>query len=205
MGHYRYKRMVMDTSPPSSEIQRGFERQSKVVKNAVHIKDDIVVHGSKDTHDKYLKVVLDTLQKKGITLRPDKCKIKQTEVKWFGHIFSKAGMSPDPEKCEIIKDWPQPNNCKEVKSFLQTVQFNAKFLGGQNSGDSYPVLTEPLRRLTKKNARFVWGTKEKESFIKLKQRLCSEKRDEPVRNHKENQTVCRLKPNRHTGNPCPAA
>ena len=173
-GIYRYKRMVMGTSPASSEIQKRIRETIKGCKNAVHIKDDIVVYGSKDTHDKYLKVVLDTLQKKGITLRPDKCKIKQTEVKWFGHIFSKAGMSPDPEKCKIIKDWPQPKNCKEVKSFLQTVQFNAKFLGGRNSGDSYPVLTEPLRRLTKKNARFVWGTKEKESFIKLKQRLCSE-------------------------------
>ena len=77
----------------ASEIQKRIRETIKGCKNAVHIKDDIVVHGSKDTHDKHLKVVLDTLQKKGITLRPDKCKIKQTEVKWFGHIFSKAGMS----------------------------------------------------------------------------------------------------------------
>jgi hypothetical protein len=51
----------------------------------------------------------------------------------------------------------EPNSGKEVKSFLQTVQFNAKFLGGSPGADSYPVVTEPLRSLTKKHAVFVWG------------------------------------------------
>ena len=77
-GIYRYKRMVMGTSPASSEIQKRIRETIKGCKNAVHIKDDIIAHRSKDTHDKHLKVVLDTLQKKGITLRPDKCKIKRT-------------------------------------------------------------------------------------------------------------------------------
>ena len=79
------------------------------------------------------------------------------KVKWFGFIFSKAGMSSDPMKCSIIKEWPRPKSGKEVKSFLQTVQFNAKFLGGSTEGDSYPVLTEPLRRLAKKHATFIWA------------------------------------------------
>ena len=87
----------------------------------------------------------------GVTLRPDKCKLGRPEVKWFGHIFSKAGMSPDPEKCATIKDWPSPKSKKEVKSFLQTVQFNSKFLGSINGeGESYPDLTVPPQRLTQK-------------------------------------------------------
>ena len=42
------------------------------------------------------------------------------EVKWFGHIYSKHGMSADPSKVELIKAWPKPNDKTEVKSFLQT-------------------------------------------------------------------------------------
>ena len=143
--------------------------------NAVHIKDDIVVHGTRDNHDGYLRQTLATLQKKGITLRPDKCNLRKEEVKWFGYIFSKAGMSSDPDKCNIIKEWPSPKSGKEVKCFLQTVQFNAKFLGGSFGDDSYPVLTEPLRNLTKKNATFVWGSREQASFDEIRKRLCSER------------------------------
>ena len=84
-------------------------------------------------------------------------------------------MSPDPTKCKIIKDWPAPESNAEVKSFLQTIQFNAKFLGGEVGELSYPELTEPLRALTKKYARFIWGEKESAAFNELKRRLCSEK------------------------------
>ena len=98
----------------------------------------------------------------------------QPEVKWFGNIYSKDGMSPDPEKCKVIKDWPQPKSCSEVKSFLQTAQFNAKFLVGKHGEQSYPEVTEPLRILTKKNAKFAWGPSQADAFQVLKNRLCSD-------------------------------
>ena len=56
---------------------------------------------------------------------------------------------------------------------MQTVQFNAKFLGGENGEISYPELTEPLRVLTRKFARFRWGEREHTSFKEIKKRLCS--------------------------------
>ena len=174
-GIYRYKRMVQGTSPASSEIQKRIRETIKNCPNAVHIKDDIVVHGTRDNHDNFLRQTLTKLQRKGITLRPDKCNLRKKEVKWFGFIFSKAGMSSDPMKCSIIKEWPRPKSGKEVKSFLQTVQFNAKFLGGSTEGDSYPVLTEPLRKLAKKHATFIWGNIEQASFDEIKKRLCSER------------------------------
>ena len=74
------------------------------------------------------------------------------------------GVSPDPEKCAIIKEWPAPKSNSEVKSFLQTVQFNAKFMGGEHGEATYPELTAPLRALTKKYARFRWG-KEEDSHL----------------------------------------
>ena len=108
------------------------------------------------------------LAKYGITVQPDKCEIAKPEVKWFGYIFSKKGMSPDPSKCEIIKSWPSLTSMKEVESFLQTVQFNSKFLGSINGvGESYPELTAPLQKLTHKNANFVWGHREEVAFNKM--------------------------------------
>ena len=113
------------------------------------------------------------MHEKGITCRPDECQLGQPEVTWFGNVYSKEGMSADPQKCAVIRNWPAPKSCAEVKSFLQTVQFNAKFLGGEPGELSYPEITEPLRALTKKNVHFKWGPKEKQAFIIIKDRLCS--------------------------------
>lgn len=172
-GIFRYKRMVQGTSPASSEIQKKIRETIKKCHNAINIKDDILIFGKDDEHDQHLVMVLQTLYDKGLTLRKEKCSLGKSEVKWFGNIYTKDGMSPDPEKCKIIKEWAEPTSCAEIKSFLQTVQFNAKFLFGRNGEKSYPELTKPLRDLTKKNSKFTWGQVQSQAFQQLKQRLCS--------------------------------
>ena len=175
LGIFQFKRMVPGVSPASSEVQKRVREMVKSCPNTRSIKDDILVHSKYENHEEILLKTLQTLQEHGVTVRPDKCKLGRSEVKWFGYIFSRAGMSPDPEKCNTIKNWPSPKNTKEVKSFLQTVQFNSKFLGAVNGdGESYPELTNPLRKLTQKKAKFVWGSREETAFIKLKERLCDD-------------------------------
>ena len=78
--------MVMGTSPASSEIQRSVPETIKNCKNAITIKDDILVHGKDNNHDKHLIKVLKTLSEKGLTLRKEKCSFGQPEVKWVGSI-----------------------------------------------------------------------------------------------------------------------
>jgi hypothetical protein len=61
-GIFRYKRMVMGTSPASSEVQKRIRDIIGKCKNAIHIKDDIVVHGVGESHDVHLNNVLKTLR-----------------------------------------------------------------------------------------------------------------------------------------------
>ena len=107
------------------------------------------------------------LQQYGFTLRKEKCEFGVQQVLWFEHIFSKEGMSPDPEKVNHIRNWPPPKDKSEVKSFLQTVQFCAAYMrpGGSR--------TEPLRVLTNKNVWFKWTKECQKSFEELKSLLCS--------------------------------
>ena len=63
--------MVMGTCAASSEIQKRIRELIEKFENAIHIKDDIMVYGKGDEHDVHLKNVLRTLQKHGITARPD--------------------------------------------------------------------------------------------------------------------------------------
>ena len=92
-----------------SEILRGLE-------GVVHIIDDVIVHGQ---HDMRLRQVLAQLEEYNITLRRDKCKLEQSLVVWFGHVYSKMGMSPDPEKVQTIKMWPEPNGSQRKNPFFR--------------------------------------------------------------------------------------
>ena len=78
-----------------------------------------VVHGIGKQHDEQLEAMLRRFEEYGITLRKEKCLYGKEEVKWFRHIFSKQGMSPDPEKVEVIAQWKAPEDKTGVKSFLR--------------------------------------------------------------------------------------
>ena len=102
-----------------------------------------------------------------------KCFLGQPEVKWFRNVYSKDGMSPDPDKCKIICEWPRPQSRAEVNSFLQ---INAKFLCSKPGEASYPEVTDPLRNVTRKNTKFAWGPEQAWAFNELKNCLCSNER-----------------------------
>ena len=149
-GIYQFKRMVMGTKPASSEFQKKIREIIQNCPNMIHVKDYKIVYGRWNEHNVCLENLLMIIKKNGITVEPRKCELGQEEILRFGNLFSKFGMSPDPEKCSVIKQWPAPKSSAEVKSFLQTVHFNSKLLTGKPGETSYSELTKPLRDLTKK-------------------------------------------------------
>merc|ERR1711867_86359 len=95
------------------------------------------------------------------------------EVIWFGNVFHKGGTSPDPAKVEAIQSWPAPEDEEALKSFLQTVQFCAPYMRGEN-GQTYADITAPLRKLTAQGKHFKWTQECQSSFTKLKSLLKSD-------------------------------
>ena len=118
----------MGTPPTSGECHNAMAQIIQGLKGVIQIKDDLIVHGKVREHNDNLRALLQRLYDYGIRLRKEKCKLGQQSVMWFGHIFSKQGMSPDPEKVRHIKAWPAPQSKDEVKSFRQTVQFVAAYM-----------------------------------------------------------------------------
>ena len=175
-GLYRYKRMVMGNSPASAECHKRVRQMMEGIPGVLQIKDDVLVHGKGQDHDESLRKVLARFQEWGCTLRRDKCKLGKPQVTWFGHVFSRTGMLTDPEKVAIIQAWERPRTVKEVKSFLQTVQFNRIYMAAETSEEmSYSELTAPLRDLTKKKTKFSWTANLEEKFKEIKRRLCSDR------------------------------
>ena len=50
----------------------------------------------------------------------DKCEFAQPQLKALGHIIDRHRVSPDPEKVEAVKNFPQParqgSNAKKLKA-----------------------------------------------------------------------------------------
>jgi hypothetical protein len=77
----------------------------------------------------------------------------------MGHVLSKNGIGPTSERVKDIL------NASEVKSFLGLVNFSARYI------PNLATLSEPLRKLTKKNEPFRWNKEQQDSFQKLKNSL----------------------------------
>ena len=107
-----------DGEQPSSECHRRVQGCEGVAQ----INNDVLVFGTEGQHKAWLRAVLERFKGAGLTLWRDKCKLGQTEVMWFGHLYSRLGMRTDPAKAQVIKEWPSPRTVKEVKSVLQTLQ-----------------------------------------------------------------------------------
>jgi hypothetical protein len=172
-GICKYKRLVMGTPPASGECHAKMKEILQGLQGVAQIKDDILVHGRGQEHDERLQAVFERIRSYGLTLRREKCKRGQTSVIWFGHTFSKDGMSPDPSKVDRIKNWPEPEDKATVKSFLQTVQFVAPYMR-VGEGQTYSDITAPLRKLMSLGTHFKWTKECKESFNQLKDLLASD-------------------------------
>ena len=55
------------------------------------------------SHISRLKEVLERLRQAKLKLKPSKCELFQTEVRYLGHLVSAEGVATDPEKVEAVK------------------------------------------------------------------------------------------------------
>lgn len=92
----------------------------------------------------------------------------QKHIKFSGFIFSADGISADPEKVEAIKNAERPSSPPEVKSCLGMVGFVSRFI------PDYSSITEPLRRVRKTDAPWIWSEEQEHAFKTLKESLTTD-------------------------------
>ena len=91
--------------------------------------DDICVFA--ETTDQMLdrvQLVFTHLKEFNLKIKPKKSYFFQTEVGFLGHVLSKKGVSPNPEKVKKVKNWPVPKNPKEVHSFIGLASYYRRFI-----------------------------------------------------------------------------
>ena len=92
--------------------------------------------------DTNLNAVLKRLKENGLTLNAKKCEFNTEKIFFFGHIFSRNGLSADPAKVTAIQNCSAPSNVEEVRSLLGMTNYVSRFI------KDYSTITEPIRTLT---------------------------------------------------------
>ena len=86
---------------------------------------------------------------------------------FLGHRISAEGIEANPELTKVVQEWPQPQNVKDMQSFLGLTNYYRRFI------DKYSEIAEPLFQLTKKGVKFHWEAEQQKAFEVLKEKLVS--------------------------------
>ena len=105
-----------------------------------------------------LRRVLAKLREHKLYAKRSKCKFAIRQVQFLGHVVDAAGVTPDPGKLQVIRDWPVPQNSKQLRQFLGLAQYFRKFM----QGFSHQVGC--LTRLLIKDAAWHWTDTQEPAF-----------------------------------------
>ena len=165
-GLYRYKRLLFGVNMATEKFQQIVWQIIKDCRGAYNLHDDLRVIGANDKeHDENLDRVMRKLEESGLTLNYDKCEIGVDSMVYMGDVLSGEGLKVSSERVKAIVEAPAPQSPSEVRSFLGSVQFCAKFI------PNFATISSPLWDLTGKDVKWKWGLEETKSFQEIKDRL----------------------------------
>ena len=110
--------------------------------------DDILIYSKTlEEHRQHVCAVLEKLKKAGLYLKPEKCEFHKTQVEYHGLIVSTEGIEMDPTKVATVLEWEEPQNVKDVQSFLGFANFYRRFIEGYSKIVAPPNQPDPQRCL----------------------------------------------------------
>ena len=140
-------------------------------------KDNVAIVTSTNMAD-HIECITDILElamQYNLYFKPEKCMFHVPHMDYLGIIIEKGMMCMDPVKIEGIQNWLRPTKVKDVHSFLGFCNFYRPFIRG------FAQIAWTLNKLTKKDVKWNWTSRQEEGFIKLKEHVTRE----PVLAHPE--------------------
>ena len=160
---YMFRRLPFGISSAPEYFQKRIDCELSGLAGVVcHLDDILVICRNQREHDERLRAVLDILVKCGLTLNIDKCAFSQPELPYLGQIIDGNGIRIDPGKVKAIVEMAEPTDVPELRRFLGKVNQLMKFCL------DLAEKTHALRELLKKQNAWIWGQRQKDAFIVLK-------------------------------------
>ena len=96
-----------------------------------------------DGHLKNLIKALEALEKAGLILNIENCKLVNQEAEFLGQLITPEGIKPIQKHINTILNIPNPKNLKQLRSLLGKFNYYAKFI------KNHAEIIAPLTELTK--------------------------------------------------------
>ncbi|XP_068240343.1 uncharacterized protein [Palaemon carinicauda] len=164
---YCFRRLPFGLNVSLNLFQRVMDKILQGLPGVVSIADDIIVYASTPAeHSERLSTLFNRARERGLLFNPAKYAISVSEVQFFGNIYSKSGVRPDPVKVQAIAQLKAPTSISEIQSFLGMANHLPPFV--PNLSDH----TAQLRKLLQKDIDFQWHPEHDEAFMSVKQHIC---------------------------------
>jgi len=126
-GNYHFTRVVMGHKQSSHWLGLGLSqllRHELGTFCLIYVDDVILVSESHDVHLDHLRTIFTRFKEANLKLNPIRCNFMLQQLKYLGHIFDRNGVSVDPDKTKIIREFPAPKNQKTTPSFSWDGRFS---------------------------------------------------------------------------------
>jgi RNase H-like domain found in reverse transcriptase/Reverse transcriptase (RNA-dependent DNA polymerase)/Integrase zinc binding domain/Chromo (CHRromatin Organisation MOdifier) domain/gag-polyprotein putative aspartyl protease len=133
----------------------------------VYIDDILIYSKNEEEHEKHLRQVLTLLRENKLYGKLSKCEFFKESVEFLGHVVSSKGVETEAKKVQTIKDWPKPENVKELMSFLGLCNYYRRFVKG------YSAIATPMTNLMRADKTFEWSAEVDHAFNTLKESMSS--------------------------------
>jgi hypothetical protein len=168
LGLLQWTRLPMGLCSAPSCFQKILAQILKGCNGTVHLIDDIIVCGrTLAEHDERLREVLTRLRKHNVMLSVENALFGVRELDFTGFHVSGKGVMPMRSNVAAMLQLPEPQNVKQVKSFVSSIGFYQKFI------KNFSAIAEPLYNLQRKDEPWVWSEQCAAAFATLRQALAT--------------------------------
>jgi hypothetical protein len=168
-GLYEWLVMLFGLTNASSTFMRLMNEVLRefIEKFVVVYLDNILIYSkTKAEHLKHVAIVMRKLQQEKLLINMKKTSFLKTELIYLGFIISANELKMDPNKVEVIKNWPSPRNVFEVRIFHGLASFYRKFI--RNFSGISAAMMDTVK---KRHKSFHWTTEAEKRFNLLKRKI----------------------------------
>ena len=118
----------------------------------------IIAEKDEMEHDRNFLAFMEKCMENNLNLNSEKIQFKQSQVSFYGHIWSKHRISPDPKKIQALKHMEFPPDKETMRTFLGMINY----LNRYSALSAH--LAAPLSALTRQATDYKPGKVHLENF-----------------------------------------
>lgn len=123
-GLFEFVVMTFGLRNAAQTFQRYIDQALRGLPFAFAYIDDIrIASRTEEEHLNHLRIVFQRLKEFGLQINTAKCAFGKPEIEFLGHVFSKDGIKPLPDRVHKLLEVPLPHTVKDLRGFIAALNF----------------------------------------------------------------------------------